>query len=67
MPTAGGKPAGGVVLSSSGVYCVLTATLVEPRVTPALSLKRTKTRFRAGSNGTVPAAPMKMANVGVSV
>ncbi len=30
---------------------VLTATLVEPRVTPSPSLNRTKTRFAAGSKG----------------
>ena len=35
-------------------YCVLTATLVEPRVTLPPSLKRTKMRFTAGSNGILP-------------
>ncbi len=46
-------------------YCVRTATLVAPRVTPAESLNRTKTRFVAGSKGTVPVAMRKIANVGV--
>ena len=32
-------------------YCVLTATLVDPRVTLPPSLKRTKTRFAASSKG----------------
>jgi hypothetical protein len=36
---------------SSG-YCVLTATLVAPRMNPPESLKRTKTRLLAGSKGT---------------
>ena len=40
-------------LASLG-YCVRTATLVEPRVTLPPSLNRTKIRFIAGSNGTLP-------------
>src|SRR5262249_5769775 len=35
-------------------YGVLTATLVEPRVTLLPSVKRTKMRLVAGSNGTAP-------------
>jgi len=37
-------------------YCVRTATLVAPRVTPPASLNTTLMRLFAGSNGTVPVA-----------
>jgi hypothetical protein len=47
-------------------YCVLTATLVAPRVTPFASLKRTNTRLLAGSKGTVLAPVTKIPKVGVS-
>ena len=48
-------------------HCVRTATLVDPRVTSPLSLKRTKIRFAAGSNGTVPLPWTKIPNVGVAL
>ena len=48
-------------------YCVLTATLVEPRVTLPLSLNNTKIRFPAGSKGTVPLPWTKIAKVGVAL
>src|SRR5439155_15059258 len=48
-------------------YCVRTATLVAPRITPPESLKRTKIRFPAGSKGTLPVPVMKIAKVGVSL
>ena len=47
-------------------YCVLTATLVKPRVTPPLSLKRVKIRFAAASKATLPVPVVKIANVGVA-
>ena len=47
-------------------YCVLTATLVAPRVTPAASLKRTKIRLLAGSKGIGPPAVTNRPKVGVS-
>src|SRR5262245_54424598 len=47
-------------------YCVRTATLVEPRVTPLASLNRTNTRFAAGSNGTVPSPATNRPKVGVA-
>src|SRR5262249_22506654 len=40
-------------------------TLVDPRVTPPVSLNRTKIRLLAGSNGTGPVPVTKMAKVGV--
>ena len=43
------------------------ATLVEPRVTLLLSLKRTKIRLVPGSNETFPAAATKSPKVGVSL
>jgi hypothetical protein len=47
-------------------HCVRTATLVDPRVTPP-SLKRTKMRFCAGSNGTGgPVPATKIPKVGVA-
>jgi hypothetical protein len=53
--------------NSDRSHYVLTATLVEPRVTPPLSLNRTKIRFVAGSNGTAPLPCTKIAKVGVSL
>ena len=53
-------------LRESG-HCVRTATLVEPRVTLPLSLKRTNIRFAAGSNGTLPLPWTKIPNVGVAL
>src|SRR5262245_36524364 len=50
---------------ADGAYCVLTATLVAPRVTSPASVKRTKTRFAPGSKGTVPLPVTNTANVGV--
>ena len=47
------------------VYCVLTASLVAPRVTPPASLKRRNTRLFAGSNGTMPLPWTNTAKVGV--
>ena len=52
--------------NSDRSHCVLTATLVEPRVTPPL-LKRTKIRLAAGSNGTLPLPCTKTAKVGVAL
>src|SRR4029077_2304441 len=52
--------------NDSSAYCVLTATLVAPRVTPPASLKRTKTRLLVGSKGTVPAPVTKMPKLGVA-
>jgi acetolactate decarboxylase len=46
-------------------YCVLTATLVVPRITPVASSKRTKARFLPGSNGTEPLPFTKTEKVGV--
>jgi hypothetical protein len=43
------------------------ATLVEPRVTPPPSLKRTKIRFAAGSKGTLPLPWTKIPKVGVAL
>ena len=48
-------------------YCVLTATLVEPRVTLPPSLNRTKIRFAAGSKGTLPLPCTKIPKVGVAL
>jgi hypothetical protein len=50
------------VLGTSGGI-VLTATLVDPRVTPLLSLNRTKIRFEAGSKGTLPVLWTKIEKV----
>lgn len=50
----------------SAHYKVCTATLVDPRVTPPASSKRTKIRLLAGSNGTVPVPVTKIENVGVA-
>jgi hypothetical protein len=47
-------------------HCVLTATLVEPRVTPFPSVRRTKMRDVPGANGIAPLAVAKIANVGVA-
>jgi hypothetical protein len=52
--------------NSDRSHCVLTATLVEPRVTPPL-LKRTKIRLAAGSNGRLPLPCAKIAKVGVAL
>ena len=48
-------------------HCVLTATLVKPRVTPPLSLKRAKIRFAAASKATLPVPLAKIPNVGVAL
>ena len=48
-------------------YCVLTATLVEPRVTPPPSLKRTKILLLTGSNCTSPLPCTKIPKVGVAL
>ena len=53
-------------LVSIQFHCVRTATLVEPRVTLPESLKRTKIRFVAGLNGTLPVFCTKIPNVGVA-
>ena len=53
--------------ASSANYNVRTATLVDPRVTPPVSWKRTKIRLFAGSNGTVPVPVTKTENVGVAL
>ena len=47
--------------------CVLTATLVEPRVSAPASLNLTNIRLAAGSKGTVPAPPTNMPKVGVAL
>jgi hypothetical protein len=52
--------------SDGRTYCVRTATLVEPRVTLPRSLNRTKMRFAAGSNGTLPAPMTNTPKLGVS-
>ena len=44
---------------------VVTATLVDPRVTPPTSVKLTKMRLLAGSNGTWPVPVTKAAKVTV--
>ena len=49
------------------VHCVLTATLVEPRVTPPASLNRTKIRFVAGLKATLPLPATNIPNVGVAL
>src|SRR5260370_25558153 len=41
-------------------------TLVKPRVAPAESTKRTKTRLVAGANGIAPPAVAKIPKVGVA-
>jgi hypothetical protein len=47
-------------------HCVVvTATLVDPRTTPALSENSTKIRLFAGSNGIEPVALPKIPKVGV--
>src|SRR5262245_30137516 len=46
-------------------YCVRTATLVEPRITPPGSLKRTNTRLVAGLKGTMPVPATNTLKVGV--
>ena len=48
-------------------HCVLTATLVKPRVTLPLSLKRRKIRWVSGKKEISPAAATKIPNVGVSL
>src|SRR5262249_54352529 len=48
------------------IHSVVTATLVEPRVTLPASLKRTKMRLLAGSNGIEPVAAAKIPKVGVA-
>ena len=53
--------------TSDDHYCVLTATLVEPRVMAPESLKRTKILFVAGSKGTLPPPATKIPNVGVAL
>ena len=47
-------------------YCVVTATLVEPRTTPPLSVNSTTMRLFAGSNGTVAVAVTNTEYVGVA-
>ena len=47
-------------------YCVRTATLVEPRITPCASLNFTEIREPAGLKLTVHFPFTKIANVGVS-
>ena len=54
-------------LHTSKGYCVLTATLVDPRVTLPASLNRTKMRLAAGSNGTFPLPCTKIPKVGVAL
>ena len=49
------------------IYCVWTATLVEPRTTPLTSPNCTKMRFVAGRNGMLPLAVPKMPKVGVAL
>lgn len=51
---------------SSPSYGVRTATLVAPRTTPPLSVKRTKIRWMAGSNGIGPLPVTKIPKVGVA-
>ena len=48
-------------------YCVRTAALVAPLVTPAESLNRAKIRFVAGLNATLPLPWTKIPNVGVAL
>ena len=48
-------------------YCVRTATLVDRGSHPPPSLNRTKIRFTAGSNGTLPLPCTKTAKVGVAL
>jgi hypothetical protein len=47
-------------------YCVLTATLEDPRIAPPASLNCTKIRLCAGSNGMPPFAAANMEKVGVA-
>jgi hypothetical protein len=49
------------------IYCVWTATLVEPRTTAFASLNSTKMRLVAGEKGTTPLAVAKIAKVGVAL
>ena len=56
-----------IVRVADDVYCVRSATLVEPRVTLPASLNRTKIRLVAGSNGTLPAPWTKIPKVGVAL
>src|SRR4029450_3187986 len=54
------------VVTATSSHCVLTATLVEPRVTAPESLNRTKILLAAGSNETLPLPCTKIPNVGVA-
>ena len=51
----------------SAGYFVSTATLVEPRVTPPASLKRTKIRLFAGAKAMTPLPVANIEKVGVAL